>query len=60
MIDSYIDEVINARKEVGVITINGFHVKGRIIHDFADHIVILSEGKKKMLYKHAISTIYPL
>lgn len=60
MIDSYIDEVINARKDVCIITINGFQMRGRIVHDFADHVILLSDGKKRMIYKHAISTIYPV
>lgn len=60
MIDSFIDECINARKEVAVYITNGFKISGIIVHDFTDYIVIKSCGKKKMVYKHAISTIEPV
>ena len=60
MIDSYIDECINARKEVKVYVTNGFQLTGVIMHDFEDYIVIKSCGKKKLVYKHAISTIEPV
>lgn len=59
MIDSYIEECINGRKDVCIITINGFQMRGRIVHDFADHVILLSGNKKRMVYKHAISTICP-
>ena len=38
---------------------NGFHMRG-IIRGFDNFVVILeSEGKQQMIYKHAISTIIP-
>lgn len=51
-----------ARKEHIPITlylINGFQIKG-IVKGFDSYtIVIDSEGKQQMIYKHAISTIVP-
>ena len=39
---------------------NGFQMKG-IITGFDSFIVVLSsEGKQQMIYKHAISTLVPL
>lgn len=60
MIDLYIDEAINSASTMRVITMNGYQMCGKIIGDFADHIIIKSDGKKKMVYKHAISTIEPV
>lgn len=50
------------RKEKILITVfltNGFQLKG-IIKGFDNFVVILeSEGKQQMIYKHAISTLMP-
>ena len=50
------------RKEKILITVfltNGFQLKG-IIKGFDNFVVILeSEGKQQMIYKHAISTLVP-
>ncbi|MBE6024385.1 MAG: RNA chaperone Hfq [Cellulosilyticum sp.] len=51
------------RKEKILITVfltNGFQLKGTI-KGFDNFVVILeSEGKQQMIYKHAISTLVPL
>ena len=51
-----------ARKQSIPLTIflmNGFQMRG-IIRGFDNFVVILeSEGKQQMIYKHAISTIIP-
>lgn len=60
MPDSYIEECINAKTPVDVITVNGFHLKGRIVSDRCDCIILFAEGKKRLVFKHAISTICPL
>lgn len=59
MVDTYIEECVNSRIEVTIITMNGFQFRGVIVHDFCDYIVVKSGGKKAMIYKHAISTIKP-
>lgn len=50
------------RKEKILITVfltNGFQLKG-MIKGFDNFVVILeSEGKQQMIYKHAISTLVP-
>ncbi|MBA5851927.1 RNA chaperone Hfq [Clostridium sp. cel8] len=52
-----------ARKNRSLLTIhltNGFQIKGNVI-GFDNFTVILeSEGRQMMIYKHAISTITPL
>ena len=51
-----------ARKEkipVTMFLVNGFQFKG-IVKGFDSYVVILdSEGKQQVVYKHAISTIQP-
>lgn len=50
------------RKEKVVVTVfltNGFQLKGTV-RGFDNFIVLLeSEGKQQMIYKHAISTLIP-
>lgn len=51
-----------ARKErlsVVLFLMNGFQLKG-IVRGFDNFVVILdSDGKQQMIYKHAISTVIP-
>ena len=51
-----------ARKEKLVVTMflmNGFQLRG-IIRDFDGFTVLLdSEGRQQLIYKHAISTVVP-
>lgn len=57
------DQILNGlRREKQVITVflmNGFQMKGTVT-GFDDFTVILdSEDKQQMIYKHAISTLIP-
>ena len=48
------------RTRVTVFLVNGFQMRG-VITGFDSFVVILeSDGKQQMLYKHAISTIVPI
>ena len=48
------------RTNLTVILVNAFHMRG-VITGFDSFVVILeSDGKQQMLYKHAISTIVPI
>ena len=48
------------RTSVTVFLVNGFQMRG-VITGFDSFVVILeSDGKQQMLYKHAISTIVPI
>lgn len=58
------DLMLNAvRKEhtpVTMFLMNGFQMKG-VVAGFDNFVVLLlSEGKQQMIYKHAISTLVPL
>ena len=47
------------RTSVTVFLVNGFQMRG-VISVFDSFVVILeSDGKQQMLYKHAISTVAP-
>ena len=55
--------LLSARRErvsVTVFLVNGFQMRG-VVTGFDSFVVMLeSDGKQHMLYKHAISTIVPL
>ena len=62
--ENYQDVFLNqARKDRTMLTVflmNGFQMRG-IIRGFDNFVVILeSEGKQQMIYKHAISTLAPM
>lgn len=59
MPDSYIEECIINMHTVNIITVNGYQMICKILHEESDHIVVLNGNKKKMVFKHAISTIEP-
>ena len=60
MPDTYIEEVMKGRVSVTVYTVNGYQLKGAIFAECDNYIVMLSNGNKKLVYKHAISTIEPV
>ena len=55
--------LLSARRErvsVTVFLVNGFQMRG-VVTGFDSFVVMLeSDGKQQMLYKHAISTVVPL
>ncbi len=58
--DLILDEVRKEHTPVTLFLMNGFQMKG-IITGFDSFVVVLSsEGKQQMIYKHAISTMVPL
>ncbi len=57
--DTFLSAVRRDRSTVVVFLMNGFQMKG-VICGFDSFVVILdSDGKQQMIYKHAISTIVP-
>jgi host factor-I protein len=61
---NYQDQLLSAvRKENMPVTIyltSGFQIRG-VIRSFDSYVIIVeSDGKQQMVYKHAISTIVPL
>lgn len=59
MIDGYIETCIINQNDVNIITTNGYQMIGKILIEDADYIVVLCGVEKKLVYKHAISTIEP-
>ena len=57
--DLFLNEARKDRQLVTVFLMNGFQMKG-VITGFDSFVVLLvTEGKQQMIYKHAISTVVP-
>lgn len=58
--DAFLNQVRKENVSVTIFLVNGFQLKG-IVRGFDNFTVMLeSEGKQMMVYKHAISTISPV
>ena len=57
--DLYLSRARRSREPVTMFLMNGFQMRG-IITGFDPFVVVLdSDGKQQIIYKHAISTIVP-
>lgn len=57
--DTFLNQVRQQGQTVTVILTNGFQMRGAI-YGFDSYVVILhSDNRQQMVYKHAISTIIP-
>ena len=57
--DAFLNQVRRDKSVVTVFLMNGFQMKG-VLKAFDGFTVILdSEGKQQLIYKHAISTVVP-
>lgn len=57
--DVFLNQVRKEKTMVTIFLTNGFQLKG-LVKGFDNFILILdSEGKQQMIYKHAISTMVP-
>ena len=58
--DAILNEVRRERVPVTLFLMNGFQLRG-VITGFDSFVVVLvSDGKQQMIYKHAISTMVPM
>ncbi len=58
--DAILKEVIREHVPLTLFLMNGFQLRG-IITGFDSFVVVLvSDGKQQMIYKHAISTLAPM
>ena len=58
--DAILTEVIEDKVPVTLFLMNGFQLRG-IITGFDSFVVVLvTDGKQQMIYKHAISTLAPI
>ena len=55
--DNYISNLKEQRTLSTVITINGYQMRGVIVGDDETSILVENDGERKLVYKHAISTI---
>ena len=58
--DVFLNNARKNRSPIIVYLISGFQMRG-IVKSFDNYVILLeSEGKQSMIYKHAVSTISPL
>ena len=58
--DAVLSEVRRDRIPVTLFLMNGFQLRGIITGYDSFVVVLVSEGKQQMIYKHAISTLAPM
>ena len=58
--DMFLKQVQSENMSVTMHLNNGFQIRG-IVRGFDNYVIIVeSEGKQQMVYKHAVSTVVPL
>ena len=57
--DYFLNQARRERTPVTVFLMNGFQLRGVIRGFDAFAVIVDSEGKQQMIYKHAISTVVP-
>lgn len=55
----FLTQVRRERRQVTVFLMNGFQMRGLVTGFDAFTLVLTTEGKQQVIYKHAISTIVP-
>ena len=58
--DAILGEVIREKVPVTLFLMNGFQLRGTITGFDGCVVVLVTEGKQQMIYKHAISTLVPM
>ena len=58
--DAILNEVRRERDPVTLFLMNGFQLRGTITGFDSFVVVLVSDGKQQMIYKHAISTLAPI
>jgi len=57
--EDILNEIVDDKVPVTVFLMNGFQIRGTVA-DHDDAVVVLeTEGRQQIVYKHAISTITP-
>lgn len=57
--DIFLTQARRDRRGVTLFLINGFQMRGYVTGFDAFTVVLVSDGKQQIIYKHAISTIVP-
>ena len=58
--DAVLQEVRLAKVPVTLFLMNGFQLRGTITGFDSFVVVLVTDGKQQMIYKHAISTLVPI
>ncbi len=58
--DLFLARARRAQEPVTMFLMNGFQMRGRITGSDAFVVVLDSDGRQQVIYKHAISTIAPV
>ena len=58
--ESILKEVCRERVPVTMFLMNGFQLRGFVTGFDSFVVVLVSDGKQQMIYKHAISTLAPM
>ena len=58
--DAILREVVRDRVPVTMFLMNGFQLRGFVTGFDSFVVVLVSDGKQQMIYKHAISTLAPI
>ncbi|MCL2401141.1 MAG: RNA chaperone Hfq [Oscillospiraceae bacterium] len=57
--DVFLNQARGSKQQVTVFLVNGFQLRGAVTGFDNFTVVLDSEGKQQLIYKHAISTIIP-
>ena len=58
--DAILNEVRKERVPVTLFLMNGFQLRGTVTGFDSFVVVLVTDGKQQMIYKHAISTLVPV
>ncbi|MBQ3529287.1 MAG: RNA chaperone Hfq [Oscillospiraceae bacterium] len=58
--ESILKEVCHEKVPVTLFLMNGFQLRGTITGYDSFVVVLVTDGKQQMIYKHAISTLAPM
>ena len=58
--EAILSEVMRDKVPVTLFLMNGFQLRGTITGFDSFVVVLVSDGKQQMIYKHAISTLAPM
>ena len=58
--DRYLNQARRDKTPLTLFLINGYQLRGTILSFDQFAVLLLSEGKQNLIYKHAISTVPPL
>lgn len=58
--DSFLNEARKKNVQLTVFLVNGFQMRGTVAGFDSFTVLLESEGKQQLVYKHAISTVAPL